>query len=355
VAQARNGVWTWLHSDHLHSATVITDVNGQEVRRLAYKAFGEEVQNTGSGDAPPYTYTGKELDDTGLYYYGARYYDPVLARFLTPDTVYDGNSPQGLNRYSYALNNPIIYRDPTGHQSFFPSGFWDSIFGQHLAQEIHGTEQALTTIASDATDQVVYGNYTDKGNIVGTTAMVLAGGLGIDLPADLRDLCYDVTHWQPTWGHAAQTAVDVAALLPLIGSLKYVDDVGTVVKSSKVLENLDEAETLSEALKKPTRFIEGVQVKQFGKTIQEGTVDLQPTLERIQQGIKHPHHHDGTVFKNLEGKLPKKPEKYYTEYVVETVGEGAPKGPGPQRLITGKNGEMYYTPDHYESFIPVNQ
>jgi RHS repeat-associated protein len=114
---------TWYHADHLHSATVITDVAGLEVRRLAYRAFGEEVQNTGSGDAPPYTYTGKELDDTGLMYYGARYYDPVLCRFVTPDIVYDAG-PQGLNRYSYALNNPIIYRDPTGHQAMAPIDWW---------------------------------------------------------------------------------------------------------------------------------------------------------------------------------------------------------------------------------------
>ena len=44
-------------------------------------------------------------------YYGARYYDPALSRFITADTVYDAG-PQGLNRYSYALNNPIIYNDP---------------------------------------------------------------------------------------------------------------------------------------------------------------------------------------------------------------------------------------------------
>jgi RHS repeat-associated protein len=99
-------------------ATRITDSTGTEVRRLAYTAFGEEAENTGTGDTPKYTYTGKELDTIGLYYYGARYYDPVLARFLTPDTEYDGPSPQGLDRYSYALNNPIIYRDPTGHEAY---------------------------------------------------------------------------------------------------------------------------------------------------------------------------------------------------------------------------------------------
>ncbi len=50
-------------------------------------------------------------------YYGARYYDPALSRFITPDTVYD-RGPQGLNRYSYALNNPIRYHDPSGHLSY---------------------------------------------------------------------------------------------------------------------------------------------------------------------------------------------------------------------------------------------
>jgi len=119
VAQARKAGsaadgWTWVHSDHLGSATVIADNTGNAVRRLAYKAFGEEVVNTGTGDAPPYTYTGKERDASGLLYYGARYYDPALARFITPDTMEDRGT-QGLNRYAYALNNPIRYNDPTGN------------------------------------------------------------------------------------------------------------------------------------------------------------------------------------------------------------------------------------------------
>ncbi|MCP4361883.1 MAG: RHS repeat-associated core domain-containing protein, partial [Chloroflexi bacterium] len=119
VAQARKvgeaeWAFTWNHTDHLQSATRLTDSDGAEVRRLAYAAFGEEAENSGSGDAPTYTYTGKEQDASGLMYYGTRYYDPALARFITADTIYD-TGPQGLNRYSYALNNPIIFNDPTGN------------------------------------------------------------------------------------------------------------------------------------------------------------------------------------------------------------------------------------------------
>ncbi|MCP4406090.1 MAG: hypothetical protein GY801_53460, partial [bacterium] len=102
--------------DHLHSATILTDAAGAEIRRLAYRAFGEEAENIGSGSEPKYSYTGKERDSSGLMYYGARYYDPALSRFITADTLYD-RGPQGLNRYSYALNNPIRYNDPSGQTS----------------------------------------------------------------------------------------------------------------------------------------------------------------------------------------------------------------------------------------------
>ena len=150
VAQQRDSVFSGIHSDHLSSATRITDAAGLEIRRLAYTSFGEEAENTGKGDDPKYTYTGKEHDATGLYYYGARYYDPALSRFpstslrtgITADTVYDVG-PQGLNRYSYALNNPIIYRDPTGHFALEPDddnnpGAYESITGSQ-AQFADGT------------------------------------------------------------------------------------------------------------------------------------------------------------------------------------------------------------------------
>ena len=148
---------TWIHSDHLQSATALTDKHGQALRRLAYRAYGEETLNAGAGAAPRRTYTGQEHDDTGLYYYGARYDDPALASFITPDTVYDSGT-QGLNRYSYALNNPIIYRDPTGHGSnpfegLF-RGLWESgdvgiAIGRQMQAEtqgaVHGAVEGAAT------------------------------------------------------------------------------------------------------------------------------------------------------------------------------------------------------------------
>ncbi len=62
-------------------------------------------------------FTGQRLDDTGLYYYGARHYDAGIGRFISADTVVPQIfNPQSLNRYSYCLNNPLKYIDPSGHR-----------------------------------------------------------------------------------------------------------------------------------------------------------------------------------------------------------------------------------------------
>ena len=63
-------------------------------------------------------FTGQREDDTiGLYFYNARYYNPALGRFSQPDTIVPNpGNPGSLNRYSYVLNNPLRYTDPTGHR-----------------------------------------------------------------------------------------------------------------------------------------------------------------------------------------------------------------------------------------------
>ena len=62
-----------------------------------------------------YTYTGQLDSGLGLMYYGARFYDGALGRFISPDTIVpEPGNPQALNRYSYVLNNPLRYTDPTG-------------------------------------------------------------------------------------------------------------------------------------------------------------------------------------------------------------------------------------------------
>ena len=80
-----------------------------------YYPFGE------CRNSPPYPtdrlFTGQRLDETGLYYYNARYYDPTIGRFISADTVVPNpGNPQCFNRYSYCLNNPLKYVDPSGQE-----------------------------------------------------------------------------------------------------------------------------------------------------------------------------------------------------------------------------------------------
>lgn len=94
--------------------------------------------------------------------------------------------------------------------------------------------------------------------------------------------------------------------------------------------------------------VRSVEVRDMdGRVAWRGDVDLASTLARIAAGESDPHRNDGGVFQNREGLLPARSRGYYREYVVRTPGISHA---GPQRLVVGSGGEVYYTHDHYRSF-----
>ncbi len=104
----------YYHPDHLGSSNTLTDITGLPFQHMEYMPFGETFveENIGSYSTP-YRFTSKELDDeTGLYYYDARYYDPKLSMFLGVDPMADKSSNE--SSYIYCKNNPIIFIDPDG-------------------------------------------------------------------------------------------------------------------------------------------------------------------------------------------------------------------------------------------------
>jgi len=109
-----SGTKTYFQDDHLGSEGLVTNQSGSLVENTSYYPFGEIRSG---GTASKYLYTGQERDnETGLDYYNARYYSDHIRRFTQPDTyVSDMYNPQDLNEYSYVLNNPLRYTDPTGH------------------------------------------------------------------------------------------------------------------------------------------------------------------------------------------------------------------------------------------------
>ena len=105
------------HEDHLTGSNVDTDDGGHLLELSDYFPFGDlRLEERAGAYENDYEFTGKELDeDTGLYYYEARYYDSAIGRFVSLDPWFgDVSDPQSLNKYSYVRNNPMNYVDPTG-------------------------------------------------------------------------------------------------------------------------------------------------------------------------------------------------------------------------------------------------
>ena len=150
----------YYHTDHLGSSGYVTDKRGNFYEHTEYTSSGESWVNekvTGNADLP-YKYTSKEQDaETGLYYYGARYYDAKLCKFVSPDDRIDGLfSSAGQNMYMYCHGNPIMFNDPDGH-GFKEALSWAKTKVQERAQKDAKTIKGLL-------DKYVFGRKENNGS-----------------------------------------------------------------------------------------------------------------------------------------------------------------------------------------------
>lgn len=107
---------TYYHLDAQGSPVAATDEAGNVTWREDYRPYGDKLRNEAAPQSNTRWYTGHPHDpDTGLTYMGARWYDPVVGRFMGVDSKeFDENEPDTFNRYSYVGNNPYTYIDPDG-------------------------------------------------------------------------------------------------------------------------------------------------------------------------------------------------------------------------------------------------
>jgi RHS repeat-associated protein len=119
VGQA--GRMYYAHKDHLGSIVSLTDSTNVAVFKASYDAWGKQTVSLNTIGFYR-GYTGHEhLPEFGLINMNGRMYDPVLGRFLSPDNyVQAATNSQNYNRYSYCLNNPLIYSDPSGDFFWIP-------------------------------------------------------------------------------------------------------------------------------------------------------------------------------------------------------------------------------------------
>ena len=121
--------------DVLGSVSELTSQAGTIVEGMQYDAFGNVIQSFDGGSSPV-EFTGQLADpDTGLDYFGARYYDPATGTFITQDNeMGDEGVPISLDRYLYALDNPLKYIDPTGHDAVDDALGWAKAQADKAAQ-----------------------------------------------------------------------------------------------------------------------------------------------------------------------------------------------------------------------------
>ena len=159
---ATTHVGYYYHQDNLNSSSALSGSAGQQLEVNVWYPFGRTRTATPqAGFQVSSRFTGQTFDsESGLYYYGARYYDPELGRFIQADTVIsDMGNPQSYNRYSYVLNNPLKYTDPTGHETYWEGvgnvflGYYDAGAGivngtifavAHPIKTIQGVGTAVT-------------------------------------------------------------------------------------------------------------------------------------------------------------------------------------------------------------------
>lgn len=235
----------------------------------------------------------RRIDPTGFYWLGARYYEPSSGRFLSPDPLGQGSD---MSLYAFANGDPVNWFDPDGRFGKEAAKVGIS-FGPKDYQAITGLLgwNGFAENLSDA-QQLYYGQLAM--DIIDRQAQ--GRDMGFAWKALLREMPWVI---QDSGGNMASPAADFARMEFLIG----VGALGTI------------------------------------------TVVVADTLARIARGESHPHRNDGTVFQNREGLLPKQSPGYYREFVVPTEGQKV----GPQRVVIGKGGEVYYTADHYRSFVRV--
>jgi RHS repeat-associated protein len=162
LSRERAGAVTWSLAERQGSVTDLVNETGAVVNHFVYDSFGNRTGTTTADFR--FGYTGRELDtETGLYYYRARYYDPMLGRFISEDPV--GFSAGDTNLYRYVGNNATNFTDPSGE-------FANAIAGAGFGALFGGLYALANDLETGNFGWNTFGNVA-KGAAVGA----LAGGL----------------------------------------------------------------------------------------------------------------------------------------------------------------------------------
>ena len=249
--------------DRMGSPFTITDGDGNVVQRQLFSAFGgvKSWDPRGEGTAAPAAtmnlgYTGHEAADSlGLIDMGGRTYDPLVARFLQADIfVQYPYNLQSFNRYTYGMNNPFRYLDPSGYsnEEVDPPSSDSSSAGEEGSDADSG--DATDFGGQDPSKSAAEVNHTVENvtTVVGLGAQVIPVlGDGISFLSSLVNFVVN-----PSWSSAGDVGLDAVGLLPglpALGTLrragKLADLADGARDAGRVAESLDTASDVKKAAK----------------------------------------------------------------------------------------------------------
>lgn len=376
-------------SDNLRNTRVrFADFNGDKKVNVHDEGPGQEKEILGSFHYYPYglqmagIFHSQEATECRYQYNGIehishkdldldlatwRTHDPWISRWWQIDPK--AEDFYGISPYNSMAANPIVYCDPQGANPVLAIigvvlaggtlnvvsnwGYIDG-FNEGLSYFMNGVAGYGTGLANPWAGAVLLAssNLATRANFgdlkletpsdyISAATSAVADGLG---PYSLGTM----TTWtQFNPGTTRLTPAEIDELLKIPGTEATVSASGGVGARGIISEVIETGESqLSQVAAKS-----GTNLGSRLVTTADNVVyDLKSTIDRINSGGKFPHRNDGTFFQNREGLLPKQNFGYYKEFVHPTPGVN---GPGPMRVITGQGGEMWFSPDHYKTFIPI--
>ena len=237
--------------------------------------------------------------DRGLYYYGARWYDPTLGRFIQPDTIVpERGDPQGLNRYSYVNNNPVKYTDPSGH---WAETLWDIA---NIVWDIHEVRRNPRSLANWGALALDVGAAVVP-LVPGGVGMLVRGGKAVqraDKAADLIQHVDEVVEGIKEIGRVEQSLQALEESAPIIigENMSRVEAYAKKV-GGKTINDFLPPEGWSEAFNR--QWIQ--QMIEEGRTILDVGPDFRRRFSRFIEGVR-----PDSPFYNLERKALQGYEKY---------------------------------------------
>jgi RHS repeat-associated protein len=290
AAVAPSGSASYYLTDQVDSVTVVLDDGGKIVTQHEYLPFGETWITEGDKKNAP-KYNSQELDkETNFYFYNARHYDPEIGRFVTADTVIDGeekdengkiirSDPLGWNRYLYCKGNPIIYKDPTGHKTVWLAG---------AGNEKNSADYSVPIVQKMSEQGIKRPMYLDLKNEEGlynqgVRAVKSALGITDKSVIDKISKTYDRSDGQYNLVGYSKGAVEAGkAALDMANKGKVIDNLVLIGSPIKTNSDLYKSLTSNKNIKKITK----IDISGDFLTNKEGRFDMGSLMEWSKKAIK---------------------------------------------------------------------